>query len=50
MDNVTPDNLVALQTLAKNYLAANPALLDRVCAELKSGRGSNMPGIGRHPN
>lgn len=50
MDNVAPDNLAALQTLAKSYLAANPALLDRVCAELKSGRGSNMPGIGRHPN
>ena len=49
MDNVAPDNLAALQTLARNYLAAQSALLDQICAELKSGRGSNMPGIGRRP-
>ena len=47
MDNVAPDNLATLQTLTKNYLAANSALVDKVCAELKPGRGSNMPGIGR---
>ncbi len=47
MDNVSPDNLVTLQTLAKNYLAANSSQFDQVCAELKPGRGSNMPGIGR---
>jgi patatin-like phospholipase/acyl hydrolase len=49
MDNVAPDNLAALQTLARNYVAAQPALLDQVCAELKRGRGSDMPGIGRKP-
>jgi hypothetical protein len=49
MDNVAPDNLATLQTLAKNYLAANSSQLDQVCAELKPGRGSNMPGIGRLP-
>src|SRR5258707_10811498 len=38
MDNVAPDNLAALQTLARNYLAAQSALLDQICAELKSGR------------
>jgi hypothetical protein len=47
MDNVAPDNLATLQTLAKNYVASQSALLDQICAELKSGRGSNMPGIGR---
>ena len=47
MDNVSPDNLLTLQTLAKNYLAANSSQFDQVCAELKPGRGSNMPGIGR---
>jgi hypothetical protein len=51
MDNVEPDNLATLQTLARNYLAApkQSALLDKICAELKSGRGSDMPGIGRKP-
>jgi hypothetical protein len=49
MDNVAPDNLAALQTLASNYVAAQPALLDQVCAELKPGRGSDMPGVGRKP-
>jgi hypothetical protein len=47
MDNVTPDNLAMLQTLARNYLVAQCYLLDQICAELKPGRGSNMPGIGR---
>ena len=46
MDNVAPENLATLQTLAKNYLSSQSALLNQICAELKSGRGSNMPGIG----
>jgi hypothetical protein len=46
MDDVTPDNLQNLQTVAKDYVAANTAELDRICALLKEGRGSNMPGIG----
>jgi uncharacterized protein len=52
MDNVAPDNLAALQTLARDYLAApaQSTLLDQICAELKSGRGSNIPGIGRKSN
>jgi hypothetical protein len=49
MDNVAPDNLAALQTLARNYVSSQPDLLDKICSELKSGRGSNMPGIGRKP-
>jgi patatin-like phospholipase/acyl hydrolase len=52
MDNVARDNLDALQTLARNYLAApeQSVLLDKICSELKSGRGSDMPGIGRKPS
>jgi len=50
MDNVASDNLATLQTLTKNYLAAHSSLLDQICAELKPGRGSNMPGIGRPPS
>jgi patatin-like phospholipase/acyl hydrolase len=49
MDNVAPDNLATLQTLTKNYLAAQAPLLAQICAELKTGRGSDMPGIGRPP-
>jgi hypothetical protein len=52
MDNVTPENLASLQAIAKNYVAAQSTQVDQICAELKPGRGSNMPGIGRaslHP-
>lgn len=47
MDDVTPENLAALQTVAKNYVAIISATLDTICAELAEGRGSDMPGIGR---
>jgi patatin-like phospholipase/acyl hydrolase len=47
MDNVTPENIANLQSIAKSYVTAQSVLLDKVCAELKSGRGSDMPGIGR---
>lgn len=47
MDDVTPDNLANLQSTAKEYVATNSGELDAICAELKDGRGSNMPGIGR---
>jgi hypothetical protein len=47
MDNVTPENLANLQSIAKNYVATHSADLDKICADLKSGRGSDMPGIGR---
>jgi patatin-like phospholipase/acyl hydrolase len=50
MDNVTPENIANLQTIAKNYVATHSADLDKICAELKSGRGSDMPGIGRKSN
>jgi hypothetical protein len=50
MDNVAQDNLATLQKLTKDYLAAQAPLLDQICAELKPGRGSDMPGIGRPPS
>jgi patatin-like phospholipase/acyl hydrolase len=50
MDNVTPENIAKLQAVAQNYVATHAADLDKACAELKSGRGSDMPGIGRKPS
>lgn len=47
MDNVTPENIANLQSIAKSYVASQAAYLAKICAELKSGRGSDMPGIGR---
>lgn len=47
MDNVAPENIANLQKLAKDYVVAQAPLLDKICAELKTGRGSDMPGIGR---
>lgn len=47
MDDVTPQNLANLQTVAEEYVSSISADLDKVCAELKEGRGSNIPGIGR---
>ena len=49
MDNVAPENLDALQSIAKNYVTAQSSLLDKISDELRPGRGSNMPGIGRSP-
>jgi hypothetical protein len=46
MDDVTPENLANLQETAKQYAATHSAELDRICAELNEGRGSDMPGIG----
>jgi patatin-like phospholipase/acyl hydrolase len=47
MDDVTPENLANLQQTAREYVAQHSADLDAICAELKEGRGSDMPGIGR---
>jgi len=47
MDDVTPQNLQNLQTVAQDYLASISGRLDAICAELAEGRGSDMPGIGR---
>jgi uncharacterized protein len=46
MDNVTPANIANLQTIAQKYVASHSVELDEACADLKSGRFSDMPGIG----
>jgi len=49
MDNVTPENLANLQEVARKYVTSPSisAELGKICAQLKYGRGSNMPGVGR---
>ncbi len=49
MDNVSPQNLAALQTLATDYVSSAPvsSKLDEICAQLKPGRGSTLSGTGR---
>jgi hypothetical protein len=49
MDDVTPENLANLQSTAKEYVVTKSADLAAICAELKEGRGSDMPGIGGKP-
>jgi patatin-like phospholipase/acyl hydrolase len=47
MDDVEPLNLKNLQSVAEEYLLSISDDLDKICSELKEGRGSDMPGIGR---
>jgi patatin-like phospholipase/acyl hydrolase len=47
MDDVTPQNLASLQTVARNYLTSVSGHIEAICAELAEGRGSDMPGTGR---
>jgi hypothetical protein len=47
MDDADPENLRELQEVAGEYVASISDQLARICAELQSGRGSDMPGIGR---
>lgn len=47
MDNVTPENLANLQSVAKEYVVSIATDLDKLAVALKEGRGSDMPGIGR---
>src|SRR6266403_2305893 len=46
MDNVDPENLRNLQAVAKEYVSSMSDVLTQMCADLKEGRGSNMPGVG----
>lgn len=46
MDDVTPENLANLQTVARDYVSLSSNVLDTICTELKQGRGGNMPGTG----
>jgi patatin-like phospholipase/acyl hydrolase len=47
MDDVTPANLANLQAVAREYVQRESKTLKELCSELKAGRGSDMPGIGR---
>jgi uncharacterized protein len=47
MDDVTRENLANLQTVARDYVASISGKLDAMCAQLKEGRGSDLPGVGR---
>lgn len=47
MDDVTPQNLANLQTVARNYVASISGEIDAMCAQLKEGRGSDLRGVGR---
>ena len=46
MDDVDPENLKNLQTVAAEYVSSISDALTGICAELEEGRGSSMPGIG----
>jgi len=47
MDDVDPENLKNLQDVAEEYVSSISDVLTKMCGELKEGRGSDMPGIGR---
>jgi len=49
MDNVTPENIASLQKIAKDYIARESALLDKIASDLRPGRGSDLPGVGPSP-
>jgi patatin-like phospholipase/acyl hydrolase len=46
MDDVTPENLTALQDVAHGYVAKNAALLNQIAALLKPLRASTLSGVG----
>jgi patatin-like phospholipase/acyl hydrolase len=47
MDDVEPINLKSLRDVAEEYVSSISDDLTKICAELREGRGSDMPGIGR---
>ena len=49
MDDASPENIANLQREAEELTAANEAELEAIATELRMGRGSDMPGIGRSP-
>ena len=49
MDDVEPENLKNLQSVAEDYVSSIADDLARICSELKEGRGSDLPGTGRKP-
>jgi uncharacterized protein len=46
MDDASPDNIAALQEVAHAFVAKNAALLNKIAAQLKPGRGATLSGIG----
>lgn len=50
MDDVEPENLKNLQSVAEDYVSSIADDLARICSELKEGRGSDLPGTGRKPS
>jgi patatin-like phospholipase/acyl hydrolase len=50
MDNVDPENLEALQTVAGNYLESVRTDVECAVGNLSGGRGSNLPGYGLMAN
>jgi hypothetical protein len=49
MDDVDPENLANLQTVAKEYAGSISGVLANICDVLREGRGGDVPGIGRSP-
>ena len=47
MDDVDPENLANLQSVATDYVSSASNVMTKICTELETGRGSDMPGIGR---
>src|SRR5207244_1813504 len=47
MDDVRSQNLEALELQAQRFIGENKAVIADVAATLSSGRGSDLPGIGR---
>ncbi len=49
MDDVSPANLDQLQAVARDYIRQAGETLDKISEELKTGRGSDLRGIGLKP-
>jgi patatin-like phospholipase/acyl hydrolase len=49
MDDASPSNLTNLRTVAERYIKDFSGKLDETCEELKTGRGSDLSGIGLTP-
>ncbi len=49
MDDVDPENLANLQTVAREYAGSISGVLANICNVLREGRGGDVPGIGRSP-
>jgi patatin-like phospholipase/acyl hydrolase len=47
MDDVSADNLANLRVQAEQFLRQNARTIQHVCAMLRPGRGSNLPGAGK---